>query len=194
MLYGIVLYHIYHTSIYHVKDGILTQPCFCCCYSFCYYQLLDAIIPLFPLTHHELAQILQQQLRLQLQLQLRDVQLTPAATDSLLDHIEFQTWLHKTSSKQIFTFSPLGAKPIVNGLIFKTLNSKLQACLLDLELDATTADTSSISVSVPVWVLHADGPHYILHQCPASTTIGIGIGDAPSIESSSCVDTCRFTL
>jgi hypothetical protein len=145
-----------------------TQPCFC--YSFCHYQLLDAIVPLFPLTHRELAQILKQQ--------LRDVQLTPAATDSLLDHIEFQTWLHKTSGKEIFTFSPLGAKPIVNGVIFKSLNSKLEVCLLDAPSDSSTS----------AWVLQVDGPHYSLHQCPAST-----IGDAPSIESP-CVDTCRFTL
>ena len=145
-----------------------TQPCFC--YTFCYYQLLDAIVPLFPLTHPELAQILKQQ--------LRDVQMTPAATDSLLDHVEFQTWLHKTSSKEIFTFSPLGAKPIVNGVIFKSLNSKLEACLLD-----TPADSS-----ISAWVLQVNGPHYSLHQCPAST-----IGDAASIESS-CVGTCQFTL
>jgi hypothetical protein len=151
------------------------------CYSFCYYQLLDAIVPLFPLTHHQMAQILKQQLR------LRGVQLTPAAADSLLDHVEFQTWLHKTSSKEIFTFSPLGAKPIVTGAIFKSLNNKLQACLLN---HAPPADSSAISASSSVWVLQADddGPHYSLHQCPAST-----IGDAPSIESS-CVGTCRFTL
>jgi hypothetical protein len=126
-------------------------------------------VPLFPLTHPKLAQILKQQ--------LRDVQLTPAATDSLLDHVEFQTWLHKTSRKEIFTFSPLGAKPM-NGVIFKSLNSKLEACLLDRPAYS----------SISAWVLQVDGPHYILHQCPAST-----IGDAQSIESS-CVDACRFTL
>ena len=104
--------------------------------------------------------------------------MTPAATKSLLDHVEFQTWLHKTSSKEIFTFSPLGAKPIVNGVIFKSLNSKLEACLLD-----TSADSS-----ISAWVLQVNGLHYSLYQCPTST-----IGDAPSIDSS-CVETCRFTL
>jgi hypothetical protein len=78
---------------------------------------LDAIVPFFPLDRATIKDILAHNIPFQMTLEV---------TDSLLDRIEFQTWMHKATDAEIFTFSPTGAKPameLANKLITKVYNS-----------------------------------------------------------------------
>jgi hypothetical protein len=100
--------------------------------------MLDAIVPLVPLGETELGQILQ----LELQKSIRNVQfqerapllaripITPTqpVIDAWLQHLEFHTWLQKTTERAILTFSPTGANPVLSS---GTLVSSISAHLRD---------------------------------------------------------------
>ena len=58
--------------------------------------------------------------------------MTASAMESTLEHVEFHTWLHKTTQQAILTFSPSGAKPVIsNSILLSNLSDRLiRDCLL----------------------------------------------------------------
>jgi hypothetical protein len=98
--------------------------------------MLDAIVPLVPLGETELGQILQLELKKSIRKLQQDAPLlaripitpTQSVIDAWLQHLEFHTWLQKTTERAILTFSPTGAKPVQSS---GTLVSSISAHLRD---------------------------------------------------------------
>ena len=106
-------------------------------------QFLDAIVPFFPLGRPELGLVLQDQLRNRINNEFLSgkrldsgqripFRITASAMESTLEHVEFHTWLHKTTQQAILTFSPSGAKPVIsNSMLLSNLSDRLiRDCLL----------------------------------------------------------------
>ena len=174
-------------------------------------------MPLFPLGKSELGFVLQHQLtsRINNEWRLGDnhelngsqqgisLHVTAAAMGTFMEHIEFHTWLHKSTQQAIFTFSPTGAKPVTSSstLVSNLSNRLLRDCLhrssrgstemtdmlennkfvLDTVLDDySTFEDDSDSI---------EQVQYVLQSCPIALDDSI-----TASQGSQCSEICRFQL
>lgn len=180
--------------------------------------MLDAIIPLVPLGQTELGQILQ----LELQKSIRSLQLqqhaplmaripitpTQPVIDAWLQHLEFHTWLQKTTERAILTFSPTGAKPVQSsGTLVSSISAHLRDhCLPKLaEMGTLVGNEGPHEELVLKIVLEAslsnegegarrEVEEFAVHRCTVSADGDDEAGAQHSTARPICRELCRFSL
>ena len=101
--------------------------------------------------------------------------MTGDVLSSLIDRLEFQTWKHKATDTELFTFSPTGATPAVE--LAKRLQSKMTHSCPTIFHDDSDLGT---------FFLGKDNGLFILERCrPRADRDG-------EEESIDCTEVCRF--
>ena len=175
-------------------------------------------MPLFPIGKSELGLVLQHQLtsRINDELRLGDnheepkglpqgisLHVTAAAMDTLMEHIEFHTWLHKSTQQAIFTFSPNGARPVTSSstLVSNLSNRLLRDCLNrsskgSIEMPEMLENNNFVLDNIldDYSVFEDDSAsieqvQYVLQSCTMASD-----GSITASQGSQCSQICRFQL